>query len=85
VNCKACQFDVPWCFRYGHQTWEEEYAGSERLAADKLKPALKALLLQHYQAQGGRMPQVLLIYRDGVSDGEMLDVRRNELDTVLEV
>eukprot|EP00775_Hariotina_reticulata_P009931 gene9931-10086_t len=75
--------DQDFC-RYGHQIWEETDAGSEMLTAAPFKAALKALLLQYCQAQGGRHPGVLLIYRDGVSDGELLNVRRHELDAVLE-
>lgn len=44
-------------------------AGSESLTPAKLSSGVQALLLAHYAANGGRRPDVLVVYRDGVSEG----------------
>lgn len=75
--------ELPFC-RYSHQVWEEDVAGSESVSADRLTAAVQELLKQH-QSCSGHKPGCLVVYRDGVSDGELERVRRTEVMAILEV
>ena len=47
-------------------------------AVQNLKSRMKMLLLEHYRRSGKQKPQVLIWYRDGVSEGQFPECSRIE-------
>lgn len=46
---------------------------------------LSHLFCRYYEANNGQKPQCLLVYRDGVSDSELIGVRVAEVSAIIEV
>ena len=47
--------------------------------AQGLKQRMKMLLLEHYRKSGKQKPQVLIWYRDGVSEGQFPECSKVEV------
>ena len=50
----------------------------------ELKTIIKRLLLNFYRNTGGKKPEKLILYRDGVSEGMFNEVQRAEIPQILQ-
>ena len=54
------------------------------LGAQELRTIIKRLLLNFYRATGGKKPERLILYRDGVSQGMFNEVQRAEIPQIIQ-
>ena len=69
---------------YCTRVWSQQTRNTEVLVAEKLQAAVEQLLEQH-QARMNSLPEVLIVYRDGVSNGQFQAVLAEEATAIREV
>lgn len=73
-------FIVRSCRSPGPGAWIAKWCST---SLQDLKKRFKDLLLDHYRASGKSKPDRLIMYRDGVSEGQFNEVQRAEVTQIL--
>ncbi|XP_043230773.1 protein argonaute-2-like [Amphibalanus amphitrite] len=86
IAAVVASMDASFHARYGHRVlvqYPEEGQGAQELIAD-LGTAVKELLIEFYKMNNRVKPQQIVFFRDGVSEGQFLQVIQYELEQIKE-